>query len=261
MKTKRYYFILTVLIALLYVPVLGQVELPLPEDNSLIGRANPALAGIKKLYVVVEPVDAKPGKDGLVWGQLQEKVERKLKNAGLKIVPGVYLRQGSKAHDIPELRVTMEMLKFAESQLYVFRVQVSLAAMAYLVEQKLFFKADVWKANPTIQTASVENMPVIVTGVILGQVEAFVHAYLAANPKDAQPGDSNKVSTVPKKWVKPVAKSTTAEYKYVASKNSKVFHKPDCTWAKRISPKNLVGYNSRAQAINAGKRPCKMCKP
>jgi len=48
---------------------------------------------------------------------------------------------------------------------------------------------------------------------------------------------------------------------YVAAKNSKVFHRPDCKWAKRISPKNKIIFKTRQDALNAGRRPCKVCKP
>lgn len=51
------------------------------------------------------------------------------------------------------------------------------------------------------------------------------------------------------------------EWKYVATKNSKVFHRPDCKWAKRISPKNLIGFKSREEAIKSGRRPCRSCGP
>jgi len=53
----------------------------------------------------------------------------------------------------------------------------------------------------------------------------------------------------------------TKEWKYVASKNSNVFHRPECKWAKRISPKNLIGFKSREEAIRNGRRPCRSCKP
>lgn len=96
-----------------------------------------------------------------------------------------------------------------------------------------------------MQAVSIQNMPVAVTNVVLEQVEAFIHAYLAANPKG----------------VKLSAKSAAAEYKYIASKNSKVFHKPDCSSAKKIKLENLVTYNSRGEITKAGKRPCKICKP
>jgi len=51
------------------------------------------------------------------------------------------------------------------------------------------------------------------------------------------------------------------EWKYVASKNSNIFHKPDCKWVKKISPKNLIGFKSREEAIRSGRRACKNCRP
>ena len=48
---------------------------------------------------------------------------------------------------------------------------------------------------------------------------------------------------------------------YVASKKSKIFHRPNCKSAARISPDNLVHYPSREAAIQAGKRPCTECNP
>ena len=52
-----------------------------------------------------------------------------------------------------------------------------------------------------------------------------------------------------------------SETVYVASVKSQVFHKPDCQWAKKIDPKNLQTFKTREDAIKAGKRPCKACKP
>ena len=48
---------------------------------------------------------------------------------------------------------------------------------------------------------------------------------------------------------------------YVASAKREPFHKPDCEWAKKISPANLETFKSRDEAIKAGHRPCKVCKP
>ena len=53
----------------------------------------------------------------------------------------------------------------------------------------------------------------------------------------------------------------TKEWKYVASKKSKVFHRPDCKWSKKIAPGNLVGFKSREEAIRSGRRPCRSCEP
>jgi len=59
----------------------------------------------------------------------------------------------------------------------------------------------------------------------------------------------------------PTATIKTKEWKYVASKNSKVFHRPDCKWAKKISPKNLIGFKTREEAAKSGRRPCRSCEP
>ena len=48
---------------------------------------------------------------------------------------------------------------------------------------------------------------------------------------------------------------------YVASRSSQVFHQPDCKSATKISTRNLVRYNTRNEAVQAGKRPCHECNP
>lgn len=58
-----------------------------------------------------------------------------------------------------------------------------------------------------------------------------------------------------------ITSGQVAEYAYVASAQREVFHRPDCELAKKISPQNLVGFKTREDAINSGRRPCKVCKP
>ncbi len=48
---------------------------------------------------------------------------------------------------------------------------------------------------------------------------------------------------------------------YIASWQREPFHKPGCTWARRIRAKNLLGVKTRHAAVRAGHRPCKVCKP
>lgn len=48
---------------------------------------------------------------------------------------------------------------------------------------------------------------------------------------------------------------------FPASNSSEVFHEASCGHASRISPTNLVCYETRAQAITAGRRPGGCCKP
>lgn len=260
MKTKNYYLILAVVTGILCAPALGKIELS-ELDVTLLGQVNPALAGLEQLYVVILPPDAEPNKDGLVREELKAKVVQRIVRAGIKIYSGPI--RGSLNHlNVPLLRVYIDMLKLPNSQQYVFHIHTSLAKKVYLAKDySRSIKANVWKVPPVMQAASVENMPARVTDVVLEQVEAFITAYLVTNPKAGEPADVNDIVTHAPKQAKPAAKPIVAEHKYVASKNSKVFHKPECSSAKRIKPKNLIGYNSRDEAINAGKRPCKRCKP
>ena len=39
------------------------------------------------------------------------------------------------------------------------------------------------------------------------------------------------------------------------------FHASTCRWAEKITSANLVGYDTREQAVADGHRPCKVCKP
>jgi len=58
-----------------------------------------------------------------------------------------------------------------------------------------------------------------------------------------------------------ISQAEVAEYAYIASVNSEVFHQPNCRHAQRIKPKNLVRFESREKAVNSGRSPCKVCKP
>lgn len=266
MKTKIYYLIAAFVAAALCPAATCQAQPPDIQDFSLIGQANPALADIEKLYVVVEPSEARPSKDGLVWKDIQDKIENKLKESALEIEPGLVLGKGQRAHDIPEFRVYMELLKFADSQIYVFRIQTALAAKARLPDRNVYFKAELWQSPAVMQAVDVPNMAKTVTDITLKQTEAFIAAWLAANPAFSRPTDANDTAAdvSKRRTQKKTALAATqqkTEYKYVASKNSRVFHRPDCSSAKRIKHENLVGYDTRTAAVKAGKRPCRRCKP
>lgn len=256
MKTKKYHLILTVVIGILCVSASGKVECLSPEYM-------PALPDLSESAGIV--VMTSPCKDinGLVWGELSEKVSQRIKKAGIKMYSGPIrgsIMQFSSPFSI--LRIDTDLLKPDDSQQYVLRIQTSLAVEVSLAnEPKRSMKADIWWTVPTMQVVSVEEMPAKVTEVVLHQVDRFIESYLEVNPPNKRPTDANDISTVAKEQPMPVAKSMLAEYKYVASKNGDVFHTPNCRSAKRISPENLVVYKTREEAIKAGKRPCKLCTP
>ena len=275
MKTKKHYLILAAVFTILAVPALAKVELPLPETPAriLIGRPFPALTAIEQLYIELRS-DTRISHVGITTLQdIHEKVEHKLVEANIKIISRPFLdsRPTSFLTDVEpfrvaKLRIDISTLRLKNFQQYIFRIQTSLARHVYLTKDSSWsIKADVWKAEPVMQVVSAENMPAAVTKVVLQQVDAFTAAWLEANPPGRQPPDVNDIAvalpTVPGKQTKPPVKLTTAEHKYVASKNSKVFHKADCRWVKSIKPKNIVTYSTRDKATKAGKRPCKLCSP
>ncbi len=273
MRTTKYYLISGILFTLLSAPAFGQTKSSLPEDFRplLIGRANIELSRIDSLNVTIVPSGAKVGKDETLWNELRAKVEQKLRDAGLKIMPATYV--GRKVTPIwaPELKIYTNTLKLEDSQQYIFLIQTALSRPVHLAhppqapsppdQVNWTIKAGVWKKSSPMQAVSAQNLSASLTKLALDQVEAFIQVWRAANPPGKQPSDTSDIGVPEKIQTRPAAKTPTAAYKYVASKNSKVFHLPGCRFANQISPKNLVGYKSRDEAINAGKRPCKICKP
>jgi hypothetical protein len=176
-----------------------------------------------------------------------------------------------------DLKISIEILDLGDSQSSrwltpqcVLRVQTSLSRGVCLIEQRnLAFKADVWKAEPVLGIAPLQNISGKVTEVVISQVETFIQAYTIASTAKGRTPDAlagaepsaAQNDTAPKKLSEEPRAKSVAEYKYVASKNSQVFHRPDCRSAKRISAENLVFYKTREEAIKAGKRPCKVCSP
>lgn len=55
--------------------------------------------------------------------------------------------------------------------------------------------------------------------------------------------------------------SDEATGKFVGSKNSNVYHRPECKWAKEIAPHNRVWFSSGTEARQRGYRPCRVCDP
>lgn len=267
MKTQNYRLIWTAVSVVLALTALARSQPNIHHDeHTLLGNANPFLAGIDKLYAVILPLDVQSNNQSSLWQQLQLKLEQKLNEAGIKIISVPVFDSGLRAYDIPELRVYIDMFKFADLPQYIFRIQTSLARAVCLTEkQSLLFKADVWRVAPSMQAVSGESMSKTVTDVVLEQIEEFIHAYLLANQQPAQPFEPETKDAEPprtkREQARPEPKSPAAKYSYVASKNSKVFHSPQCKWAEKIRPENLVGYKSRDEAIRAGRRPCKTCNP
>lgn len=259
MKAEKYCFLSAVIVGILCVPAFSEAELPWAENKPvLLGQSNPALVGLKRLSIVIEPTDSGPSKDGLVWQKLYVQIAKKLGESNIKIIAGI----GGNILEIPELQICVDMLKLNDSQRYVFRIQTSLAIKVSLENKRQrYLKAVVWRVGSGLQAVSVQDMPAAVTDEVCREVDMFISACRQSNRSSFE-GDGAITPAVPKKQRRrPIVKSVETEYKYVGSKNSKVFHKAACSSVKRIKPENLVSYSSREEVLKAGKRGCKRCKP
>jgi len=257
MKIKTYYFIFIVTTVFFCSAVSGRAEQSPPgEEPILINQSHPAFSGMDTLHVVVLQYGSKQDKDALLYKQLEEDVKEKLRLAGIDLETPT----ADNILSIPELRIYISMLVLEDSRQCVFHIRVALARAVCLKDtQRPVFKSEIWQTSPVMQAVSTEDLPDKVSDLVLEQVEDFIDLYKATNRSNKQLSDVNinepGLSSSPDKQI------DSTEHKYVASKSSDIFHKPDCRWAQNISKENLITYKSKDEAIKAGKRPCKTCNP
>jgi hypothetical protein len=276
MKTDKCYLIsiLAIVTAILTIPAHAKIHmLRNEEQRTLLAKPYPNLAGIEDLFIVVVLHDADPNTEAAFFQELQAEIERKLKQAGIKTAQQAPDGNMPVSLDTPEFRLYADILRFGSSQRCVFRVQSTLARRVHLFKDPKFapqhestvaLKADIWRTKPFMDVTPAEQMHAEIEKQVMNQVEAFLCAYETARSQEQADDAGNTTtaaSTSPNQAAQHSVTQLAIQYKYVASKNSSVFHKPDCRWVEQISPANLVGYNSRDEAIKAGKRPCKWCKP
>jgi hypothetical protein len=53
--------------------------------------------------------------------------------------------------------------------------------------------------------------------------------------------------------------SITTTDAIIANRVLSIYHLPTCQWVEQISPKNIVGFPSPAEALSAGYKPCRVC--
>lgn len=98
----------------------------------------------------------------------------------------------------------------------------------------------------------------IETGALLGG--GLIHgAWTAAGqplPDGFQLTDSSKPPSDPD-----TPANLSCRDPYCGSRNSTVFHAASCPHVGRIKPQNIVGFASQTEAAQAGRKPCRSCKP
>ncbi|MFV1952020.1 MAG: thermonuclease family protein [Nitrospinota bacterium] len=90
--------------------------------------------------------------------------------------------------------------------------------------------------------------------------KGFLHKYLNEFIKFEQEAKRLKRGLWAKE-AKSISNKEKRTRKYVASKNSTVFHNSNCGHAKQIKSYNLIIFETRKEAAESGRRPCKFCRP
>lgn len=83
----------------------------------------------------------------------------------------------------------------------------------------------------------------------------------AEPPQQEQPIHTEQPQQVQEPTATPAQQVKQQSTTYIASAESDKFHKPRCRAAKKIDEANAIYFNSKDEAINAGYKPCGICKP
>jgi len=232
----------------------GAAGPPFPEDRDLLISSNHALMDIEQLCVVVATRETEGGEPWVDVEKLKGQVVEKLVEGGL----------GHKERETgptPRLVAHVEGMVVPDSDRYVYRVQLSVNRLVtFSARRDLQVQAEVWHLRPVMAVVAAADAQEAIARTVLTQAEVFVGVCNAARSlRDwAQVRPQGVLSSVK---ARPQNLQAMTGYPFVASRNSPVFHRADCRWAQNISEGNRVGYESREEAIRAGKRPCKTCKP
>jgi len=194
------------------------------------------------------------------WSDLKIRHEQKLKEADLNVSSDKKITHSKTG---VELSIRVELLKVPDANLFAVRIETVMARQMLLATgSDHIYIVPLSLGQWGIKFVSEDDLPGFIENAASGHIDQFLRNYQATRSlqekKNAQAGHVAADINQP---TQAIQQTQVPKYVYIASKNSVVFHKPDCRWAQNISEDNRVTYNSRDEAIKAGKRPCKSCNP
>jgi hypothetical protein len=231
----------------------------LPASSS--AKLNPRQESLKDVQAMtIDVVCSQDAKEaGLSQQDIRENIINQLEKTGIKIMPKQFWQT------VPgrcRLKVLIKVYKPSDLKTFIYNLKiyfVQTVTLERIPESKI--DAVTWELS-WLAHGSKDRLTEAVPANLKIMTDSFIRDYRTANSLSGKPSDTNTGDNVSVAAPKGQIRSgVAASYKYVSSKNSQVFHSPNCRSAKRIKPENLVGYNSRDEVIQAGKRPCKVCKP
>jgi len=250
--------VVTLLIGLVTSAMAGSGELPDVPDTGLLIAGHEALADVKELCAVVTTYENERIGSLLDLPRLRAQAIAKMGVAGIKHVE-------CKTGLTPRLVVGIEGIPVPDCDTYVVRVQTSLRrVVTFATDGDRHVQAEVWRLRPAMKAVPKEDVSDAIAAAVVTQTEAFAGAYRAAQrlrPRAAAGQEPASSGQAARADVKEATNEAASPYPFVASRSSTVFHRSDCRWAQNIAAHNRVGYRTREEALQDGKRPCKSCKP
>jgi hypothetical protein len=233
------------------------------DSHAKLEPKQESLRGIQAIAV-----DMSSSKDALDAGLTEEEgktVEKQIEQAGIKVMPK---QLWNKVPGRCRLEITVDVCRPSGLETFVCNVRLCFVQTAALERSpQTIVDATTWELS-RLAHASKNRLAETVRESLGTMVDSFIKDCRAANPQPAEqsarPSAGAAESGTGTPANVPLAPSGNAEpteQKYIASKSSSVFHKPDCRWAQNISSTNLVTYKSKDEAAKDGKRPCKLCNP
>jgi hypothetical protein len=136
------------------------------------------LRGFSSVYVVVEPLSPQVENEGLTTDQLQKDTEAKIRTAGVKVLSKEeFVRTPGKPYLY--VNVSISILRTQITR-YLFYVRLEFNQEVSLVKApETIVPAATWSTGGWGIDFSLEN----IRNTVKNQVEKFVNAYLAVNPK------------------------------------------------------------------------------
>ncbi len=282
MRSKKKILLLAVMVGVLVFSFASAEKQIVGQVDARQYTLNLGLSDVDRLYVIVLLDGGVASKDGIVGTEVEQAIKEHLSQVCPQISLEDQKAADGKLHqmidekvgtagkvkvrsiDTPELIVRISTRKYAQ-QLAAFHVQSSFAKKVYLrASPRAAAKAEVWRLDVPIGSADANSISDVVRAESLRQVDAFVADWKRANGPRVSAEEKPKTDatiSATKRLHRTISPEQKVEHAYIASWNSKVFHKAGCRSAGRISPENLVGFSSRNEAVISGRRPCKLCKP
>ncbi len=231
----------------------------LPRDRTSLIATHETLVGVGELSVTLTTEETPQAGKVVDISKLRAELVTKLKDAGIKHVEG---EPGA----CPRLVVQIEAVTVPDCDKCICRVQTSMNRTVIVTAHRdMQVEAEVWRLRPAIKVTAGNEAGRVITDAVIAQVEAFIDAYESARKLQARVavGEPNAPGAASSDRAKPNPLNLQAVslVPFVASRSGSVFHRPNCRWAQNISGDNRLGYKTREEAVQAGKRPCKTCQP